>query len=301
MSTSFRDKMKKQKKTLKKRHNAPQRQSTGRYPTFFIKDNIPEGISFFTSKEGEHIIDIVPFKAGPDMPLREDDDKPVTKEGNLDYLLDLEVHMNVGAMKKPFICPYQNFGLPCPICEYMKETKLEKEEWSAIKTKRRVVYLVWVHDSIKDEKKGLQLFHASHFLMEEKLAEIAKIPKQGGSIEFSDYDEGMSIVWTHKGKGRDTRYIGHKLIPREVPIPDKILNKSFSLDDIVNMHPTYLEIKTEFYGAPEEDDEPVKKKKKKKKKKKSSKTSSSKSEKIKKKKKKKKKKKTDNFDDDIPF
>ena len=243
--------MKKKKKSLGKRHNAPPKQS-GRYPTFFKKDRIPPGVNFFVSKEGEHIIDIIPFRAGPDMPFGEDD-SPITEEGELDYILDLEVHMNVGNMKQPFICPYENFGLPCPICEYMKEGgKLEKDEWTRVKTKRRAIYLVWVHDSVEEEKKGLQIFHASHFLMEEKLEEIAKIPKGGGYIEFSDYDdEGMSIAWTHKGVRRDTRYIGHKLIDRERKIPDKLLNRSFSLDQIVHMHPSYEEIDKAFNGGEE--------------------------------------------------
>jgi len=257
---NFRDRMKRKKPSLKKRHNAPQKQS-GRFPTFFNKTEIPPGIGFFVSKIGEHIIDIVPFPAGPDMPFG-DSDSPVTEEGELDYLLDLEVHMNIGSMKQPYICPYENFGLPCPICEYMKERRLDKEEWSQIKTKRRVVYLVWVHDSIEQERKGLQIFHASHYLMEEKLAEIAKIPKGGGSIEFTDYDdEGMSIAWTHKGERRDTRYIGHKLIERDRKIPDKLLNQSFSLDSIVNMHPSYEEIEAAFLGTDsdgEENEEKVK-------------------------------------------
>ena len=260
----FRQRMKKKKKSLKTRHNTPAKQS-GRYPTFFKKDKIPAGIGFFVSKEGEHIIDIIPFKAGPDMPFGEDD-SPVTEEGELDYILDLEVHMNIGNMKEPFICPYVNFGQPCPICEYMNESgRLEKEEWTALKTKRRAVYLVWVHDSIEEEKKGLQIFHASHFLMEEKLEEIAKIPKGGGYIEFSDYDEdGMSIAWTHKGIKRDTRYIGHKLIERERQIPDKLLDLSFPLDQIVHMHPSYEEIDRAFNGASEESEKSTQVKRKKK-------------------------------------
>lgn len=302
----FRERMKKKKKSLKKRHNAPAKQS-GRYPTFFKKDMIPAGINFFVSKEGEHIIDIIPFKAGDDMPLGEDD-SPVTEEGELDYILDLEVHMNIGSMKQPFICPYENFGQPCPICEYMKEgERLEKEEWVALKTKRRAVYLVWVHDSVEEEKKGLQLFHASHFLMEEKLEEIAKIPRGGGSIEFSDYDdEGMSIAWTHKGTGRDTRYVGHKLIDRERKIPDKLLNQSFSLDQIVHMHPDYDEIDKAFNGVDEDEEkEPEtspKKKKKSKLKSKSGKKLKTKSTKKSKKLKSKSKKRDRQIpDDDIPY
>jgi hypothetical protein len=301
--TSFRERMKKQKGSLKKRHNSPVK--SGRYPTFFKKSKIPDGIPFFRSKEGEHIIDIIPFKAGPDMPLR-DDNSPVTEEGKLDYIIDIEVHMNIGTMKQPFVCPYQNFGLPCPICEYMNERRLDKDEWKAIKTSRRAVYLIWVHDSVAEEKKGIQIFHASHYLMEEKLESISKIPKGGGYVDFSNYDDGKSIVWEHKGTGRDTKYVGHKLIDREVPIPDSILDKSFSLDSIIDMHPSYDEIYSTFHSATQgeegtsdnADDEEERKPKKKKKKK----LKSGKKEKTKKRSRKLKKSKEPYVpDDDIPF
>jgi hypothetical protein len=245
---SFRDRMRKKRKSISTRHQKVQKKGGSRFPTFFKKEDIPEGIEFFTAKEGEHIVDIIPWEVGKDMPFDEND-QPITEEGDLDYVLDLEVHMNVGSMKAPFICPYENFGKPCPICEYIKANRLPKDEWSALRTKRRVLYLVWVHDSREEEKKGLQIFHASHYLMEEKLAEVAKLPRGGGYEEFSDFDNGKSIVWTRKGAGRDTTYIGHKLIDRDRKIPDAILDKAFPLDSIVKMHPTYDEIDSAFHGT----------------------------------------------------
>jgi hypothetical protein len=86
--------------------------------------------------------------------------------------------------------------------------------------------------------------------MEEKIEEIAKLPKGGGFVNFSDPDTGKSLAWTRKGSGMtNTQYLGHRLIEREEPIPDKILDMTFPLDSIINMHPEYAEIEKEFRGT----------------------------------------------------
>ena len=249
---SFRNRMKanKTRSSLRQRHDTGTKTTGGgRFPTIFNKENVPEGIEFWRCAEGEHIADIIPFEAGPDMPLDERL-QPITEEGHLDYVMDLFVHTNVGAMQKPYVCPFENFGKPCPICEFMKATKLEKEDWKKLVAKHRVVYFLWVHDSREEEKKGIQVFEASHFLMEEKIEEIAKLPKGGGFVNFSDPDTGKSLAWTRKGSGMtNTQYLGHRLIEREEPIPDKILDMTFPLDSIINMHPEYAEIEKEFRGT----------------------------------------------------
>jgi hypothetical protein len=176
--------------------------------------------------------------------------QPITEEGDLDYVLDLFVHTNVGSMSKPFVCPYENFGESCPICEFIKSNRLEKEDWKKLVAKHRVVYFIWVHDSREEERKGIQIFEASHFFMQEKIEEIAKLPRGGGSVDFSNYDEGKSLAWTRKGSGvSNTQYLGHRFVERDRPIPDKILDMTFPLDSIVNMHPSYEEIEKEFRGT----------------------------------------------------
>jgi len=248
----FRERMKKNRggKTLQKRHNkGTKKTGGGRFPTIFNKEAIPEGVDLWRCDEGEHVADIIPFEAGPNMPFNERL-QPITEEGKFDYVLDLFVHMNVGKMEKPFVCPYENFGKACPICEYIKAHRLEKETWKKLIAKHRVVYFLWVHDSREEEKKGIQIFQASHFFMEEKIEEIAKLPRGGGFINFSHPDDGKSLAWTRKGSGqKNTQYLGHRFIEREAPIPDKILDSTFPLDSIVNMHPEYEEIEKEFRGT----------------------------------------------------
>lgn len=248
---SFRDRMKKKRggRRLQDRHNTGTKTTGGRFPTIFNKEAIPEGREFWKCKEGQHLADIIPFEAGPDMPFG-NDDHPITDEGELDYVLDLFVHVNVGNMNKPYVCPYENFGLPCPICEFIKANRLEKADWQILSAKHRVVYLMWIHDSREDEKKGIQIFEASHYFMEEKIEEIAKLPRGGGYENFSHPDKGKTLAWTRKGSGKEnTQYLGHRFIERDVPIPDRILDQSFSLDSIVNMHPSYEEIEKDFKGT----------------------------------------------------
>ena len=247
----FRNRMKeKSGGQLQKRHNAGTKTTGGgRYPTIFLKDKVPEGVEFWRCREGEHLVDIIPFEVGTDMPFDERL-QPITDEGNLDYVLDLFVHMNVGSMGKPYVCPYENFGKPCPICEFIKANRLEKNDWIQLVAKHRVVYFLWVHDNREEERKGIQIYEASHFMMEEKIAEIAKLPRGGGYKTFSHHDKGKSLAWTRKGSGqKNTRYLGHRFIDRESPIPNKILDMTFPLDTIVNMHPSYEEIKKEFEGT----------------------------------------------------
>lgn len=245
----FRDRMRKKKKTgggLQKRHDAGTKKTGGRYPTIFLKDKVPEGIEFWKCIEADHLVDIIPFEAGPNMPFDEKL-KPISGEGDLDYVLDLFVHTNMGNMNNPYVCPYENFGLPCPVCEFIKANRLEKDIWKKLIAKHRVIYFLWVHDSRKDEKKGVQIFEASHFFMEQKIASIAKSPKGGGYTKFSCPDKGMSLAWTREGSGlENTQYLGHRFIPRETPIPDKILDQTFAMDSIVNMHPEYDVIKKDF-------------------------------------------------------
>jgi hypothetical protein len=248
----FRDRMRKKNggKTLQKRHNAGTKKTGGgRFPTIFDKEKVPEGVEFWKCREGKHLVDFIPFEVGPDMPFDERM-KPITEEGYPDYVLDLFVHQNVGNMNKPYVCPYENFGEPCPICEFIKANRLDKEDWKKLVAKHRVVYLVWVHDTKEEEKKGVQIFEASHFFMEEKIEEIAELPRGGGFVKFSCQDTGKSLAWTRKGSGMEnTQFLGHRFVDRDEPIPDRILDQTFPLDSIVNMHPEYEEIEREFKGT----------------------------------------------------
>lgn len=246
--SELRKQIKKQRNALKKRHSeqVKNKDSRGRFPSIILNDLLPKGVEQWLPKEGEHFMDIIPWLAGPNMPYNSSN-VPVSAESEVEYVLDIFVHQNVGTLRRPFVCPYENFGSDCPICEFIKSNELPQELWKDLKTKRRVLYLVWVHDTLELERKGVQLLEISHYIMEEKIAEQAKQPRGGGVIAFSDPDIGQTIYFNRKGSGqKNTQYTGHKLFPREMPIPEEILDQSFSIDKVVHMRPTYQEIEKAF-------------------------------------------------------
>jgi len=262
--TSFKDRFRNQKQDLMKRHQeqVDSKDSGTKYPTIFDDEKIPKGIEFWRCKPGEHLIDIIPFFAGSQ--------HPKVKEGELAYVVDLWVHVGVGAMNIPYPCTNRNFKETDPICEYISQNRLPTEDWKRISPKRRTAYLVWVHDSPEEEKKGLQIWEVAHFYFEEKIDEIAKSPRGGGAVAFSDIESGKSIAFTvkkvgtykdAKGTDRDSiGYLGHRFVDRDIDvIPERILEQSFSLDEVIKMKPDYDEMAEAFHGKnrnsePEEDD-----------------------------------------------
>lgn len=261
----FRSRMKKRRSNLGRRtkQQGINKDKRGRLATIFKKDNMPEGIEFWKCDEGEHLIDILPWFAGDDMP-QDDFGNPVSKKGQDDYVLDLFVHTYIGSMKEPFVCPYENFGEPCPICEHMKANFIDdKDLYDKLRPKRRTVYLVWVHDSREERKKGPQIWEVAHYFMEAELSELAKLPRGGGVVEFAHADSGKSIAFNKKGKGKKgIKFSAFKFIDREEELPDRILDKTFALDSIVNMRPSYKVIEkafastmSNFVPAEEEDEQ----------------------------------------------
>lgn len=240
-------------KALSKRHrqqvaNKDQR-GAGKKNHLVDQNALPEGMSIWYAKEGQHLVDIIPFKAGPDMPLdRETKEYVVTEEGDIDYLVDIDMHTRVGEQKVDFVCP-GNYGLPCPICEFMNANRLEKEDWKKLKTSRRVVYLVWVHDTPEEEAKGLQIWPLAHFFMEKQLAVLTKMPQGGGIRQFSHPTKGFNISFSVRKENDMPVYEGHALWERPRPIPQRLLEKAIPLDSVLKLHPSYDDIAAAFLGT----------------------------------------------------
>lgn len=241
-------------KALSRRHrqqvaNKDQRGS-GKKNFLINQGAVPEGMNVWYAKiDQQHLIDIIPFEAGPDMPLdRESREAPVTEEGSFDYLVDIDMHTRIGEGKVDIVCP-GNYGLPCPICEFMNANRLEKEDWKKLKTSRRVVYFVWVHDTPEEDAKGVQIWPVSHFFMEQKLAVLTNMPQGGGVRQFSHPKKGFNISFSVRKESDMPVYEGHALWERQRPIPQKILDQTVPLDSLLKLHPTYDEIAAAFLGT----------------------------------------------------
>lgn len=211
------------------------------------------GIEIWRPAIGDHFVDVIPFYAGTQHPSK--------AQGVLTYKVDYFAHQRVGAMNDFFVCPTMTWRKPCPICTWLKPNYVpDKREYNSIKAQRRCIYFVWVHDNDEQRAKGLQLFDCSHFFFEKKVAEIARKPRAGGWVDWTNYDNGKHVFWTiaKSGKYEDVtgtkrdsiEYSSFQFLDREESaIPNSILEQSFALDEIIKMHPTEEEISTAFFGS----------------------------------------------------
>ena len=220
----------------------------------FDQDLIKEmGVEIWRPDVGEHVIDVIPFYAGKQHPQKE--------EGQLFYKVDFYSHQRIGAMNEFFVCQAMTWKVPDPMCTYMKANYIEdKKEYRAVKPSRRCAYFVWVHDNEEQEEKGIQIFEVAHWFFEKNVAGIARKPRGGGYIDWTNHDNGKHAYFTIKVSGsyedssgtkRDSlAYEAFQLIQRETPaIPDHILAQSFALDEVIKMRPTLKEQSIAFFGT----------------------------------------------------
>lgn len=238
------------KALLKRTEEAHQRiNEYGKFGRFYAA---PKGSSaplkIWKCKEGEHIIDIIPFLAGPK--------HHQVREGEPTYLLDIWVHQKVGMDENDIVCLARNYNEPCPICEYLNAKRLEKDlteeaedALKALNPKRRCLYNVICYDSTREEDRGVQLWEVAHFLFEKKILSVARNPRGGGFVPFSSPDNGKSIYFEREGSGvTNTQYLGHKFIERQTAITDESLEEAYILDELITKFP-YEEIKEMFLGG----------------------------------------------------
>jgi len=229
------------------------RESSGRFGSFF-KSNLPEGAQFWTAGKGNHIIDIIPYVAGPNDP------DPATNEGDPTYVLDLFVHGNVGVNDDAVVCPARTYKKPCPICEHQKQLRQEddfdEDLVKSLNPKRRCIYNIVCYDTDKEEDKGIQIWPVAHWFFERHLTSLARNSRTGELETFADPDDGKSIEFERQGTGMtNTQYIGHKFSDRPDPIPDEYLDQAFCLDELIELK-SYDEIYKLYWqeDAPEADD-----------------------------------------------
>lgn len=239
---SMRDKMK-QKLGDRTKESHSRRDDSGGIKTYFDSDKIAEIPTWWAGK-GDHIIDIIPYFAGAN--------DPRNKEGEPAYVLDIEVHRQVGPMEEMVVCPEQ-YDRPCPICEESRKLNREGKDWKTVikplKPSRRAAYNVIVRDQGEAEKKGVQLLEIAHWFMEKHLAKISKDPRGGGFTVFSDPDDGKSISFERTGVGMEnTGYSGHRFVDRPEAISNEELEAANCLDELVEIK-TYEEIEAIFYGT----------------------------------------------------
>lgn len=238
--------------------------------SYDTKDSFGGGISYlkkdvkvktWNCSDGEHLVDIIPYVAGPN--------DPNVKEGDPQYVLDIWVHRGVGALQQSYVCPQKNFKTRCPICEKQLQMRrsgeFSDEEISGLNAKRRTMYNMYCWDSKEEMRKGVQIWEVSHFFFEHHIAELSKRPKGGGFIIFSDPDNGKSISFKKKSRGSNLEFLGHRFEDRdeESEVTDEMLEAAVCLDELIHI-PTVKELQKaveEGFASEDDDDEKPSRKK----------------------------------------
>ena len=231
--------------------------------TYFKKDLVD--VSFWKPNVAIHLFDIIPSFAGKNWP--QDGQGNRLAEGKPVYVLDIQVHTNVGPNDAQFICLTRNYGKPCPICEHQVELKKEPDyDNDLIKSlypKRRNVYNVLVYDNKEDEDKGVQIFEVAHFFMEQKLTPLAMDARTKALIPYAHYEKGKTIQFEVTKKpykvGEKTiqgsDFGGHKFLDRNGyslldPYEDgtTILDDAYTLDELIHI-PEYDEVYKAYWSG----------------------------------------------------
>jgi len=180
----------------------------------------------WTCKEGDHVIDIIPYL--------DDDDI-------FQYKLEVLVHQRIGPDEGNYICPKTfDSKANCALCDLRSMAQAEDNEAMAdlLRPRERVIYNIVCYDNNKEEDKGVQVWEASGYLAEDNFQAAAKKRQKGGvssKISFADPDDGRTISFERTGSGVGTRYIGFVMEERDEPISDDILDEAYILEDLIDI------------------------------------------------------------------
>lgn len=249
------------KEKLLERMKRGQKKGGGDYErTSIFKGNLEA--DFWSPKEGEqHWFDIIPYEAGPN--------DPDVEEGTETYCFQPYTHRGVGPNEKDVICLAKTYGRKCAICDHVKKMIADEEDEDEIKALQvqrnpRAIYNVHVLDSKEEQKKGVQIFNASHFTIESHLLELANRPTRPGSTQVDPFifypaadETGKTISFKRKSK---FEFIAHNLEDRDYALDKKLLKAAHILDECVYI-PTYEEQLAWLHGEEYDDEKEDKKEK----------------------------------------
>ncbi len=153
---------------------------------------LPDDFQFFRLPKDRNFVkvDILPFVAatanGP---------QPLAR---YNYF----IHRNVGPGFASVVCPQQQKGLPCPICEYTRGLDWHNAEDMEVRKKfrpqqRQLYALLWV-DGPEDVRNKIQIFDTSEYgfgrLLDEKIKNRdLSDPQESGWSQYADLMEGWTL------------------------------------------------------------------------------------------------------------
>ena len=219
----------------------------------FLK--LPGDTKIFKEKpDSKVLLDIMPYEVTDTNHMDKDEDSYPGK-GDIWWRRPLKVHYGVGVNNQKIICP-TTFGKPCPICEYMRQEELEKDEYTALRPRNRIIYAVIPIDN-KDHDEEVHIWEISYKNFQERLElEMEDDPETLG--EFPNLEGGytLRVKFTKQTMGKTTYAEASKIDfeEREEDYDESILEDVPNLDDIIVVN-SYEEIYQTFYGEAMNEDE----------------------------------------------
>lgn len=162
-------------------------------------------------------------------------------EDNLPYL-SVYYHYNIG--KNKYICPFENFGDTCPLCELAEKIRTSGEEnswqlYNKIKAKPRYFSPVLVRGK---EEDGVKLWAYGVTVFKDLLSK--ENDEDWGSLFDIENGHDIFVKLIPKGKsGNDTAF---NIVSHDVkPITSNLIGKGLTqkkLKEIISEIPNYLEL-----------------------------------------------------------
>ena len=169
----------------------------------------------------------------------------------------LFVHYGIGVNNAAFLCPNMMTGDPCPICEERKKLMDAGEKKEVISelnwTVRFLFFIVdWTDGNTIDE--GVKYYLAPK-TVNDGVINLSKNKRTGEFIDISNPKDGKVLVFSRKGKGLSTRYVGFSLEDRDDALDDEWLDVIPNFDEVTKVYSAEI-IDEEFSGySPSKNDD----------------------------------------------
>lgn len=188
--------------------------------------------------------------------------------GDWDYILDVQVHTNIGAANGDYICLKKNLGKPCPICEAADRLKAsdsaaDKEAAKKLYTKRKAVYLIQeMNEDCSSKSDDPMIFKVAYPVFSQALQTRATTFLKGhGVVDFANPDTAtgkvvsFTIAEGSMGQGKTFKKAdSFDFEDRIEEISDATLEACPSLDKFMVIK-TYDQLKAILNGDDEESEE----------------------------------------------
>ena len=238
------------------RHEESAVSASNRFPGSVNFFNIPntQKETYYKPQPNSNVsFNIIPFVIGPNNPMVH---SGKLKVGDLDIILDVYVHTNLGPEgRDKILCPKMNYGKPCCLCEESLAFKNagKKDEAMNLMAKRRSLANIQIEGA---RGMGPIQIHESAFgLFYEKLAKFASLKGKCHPVPFSHPVDGKIICGTPvpgKKFAQAFEWTFFDFADRREEVTDELIESAFQFDKYL-VHMTNDEIQKYYFGNGEEE------------------------------------------------